>query len=253
MKTKLSNIQAAKLQKLGFTSASTQKNPARIILSISGLEKCGKTHMALTAPGPIALFSTDIGEEGVIGKFISEKDIMVMSVDRVDANAAEQAPKEFERFKTAYLALLRGDEVRTIVLDTATEIWEILRMARFGRITQVMPYQYGPVNAEYRALIREAYSHNKNLILLHKMKAVYVNDKRTEEYERSGFSDTGFLVQINAQVYRYSKEDGGDFALFVKDCRQNPDLNEEELVGPMCSFPILAQMVLPEVDPSNWE
>lgn len=126
-------------------------------------------------------------------------------------------------------------------------------MARFGRLTQVMPYQYGPVNSEYRALIREAYGYNKNLILLHKMKPQYVNDKRTADYDRAGFGDTGFLVQVNTRVYRYSPEDGGDFAIYVEDCRQEPDMVGEELVGPMCSFPFLAGMVLPDIDPKEWE
>ena len=236
----------------GFTDAKTIMTQPRIILSIEGLEKCGKTHFALTAPGPTALFSLDIGEEGVVSKFDS-KDIWIMSIDRVDEDSAEEAPKEYARFKKAYLDLLRGDDVRTIILDTATEIWEILRMARFGRLTQVIPYQYGPVNAEYRALIREAYNYNKNLVLIHKMKPKYVNDKRTSEYERAGFGDTGFLVQVNAQIYRYSPEDGGEFVLYIRDCRQEPDLAGEEFVGPMCTFPFLASMVLPNMNPGNWE
>lgn len=236
----------------GFIDAQTVVTQPRIILSIEGLEKAGKTHFALTAPGPIAFFSLDVGEEGVVSKFDS-KDIWIMSIDRVDEDSAEEAPKEYARFKKAYVDLLRGDDVRTIILDTATEIWEILRMARFGRLTQVMPYQYGPVNAEYRALIREAYNYNKNLILIHKMKPKYVNDKRTSEYERAGFGDTGFLVQVNAQIYRYSPEDGGEFVLYIRDCRQEPDLAGEEFVGPMCTFPFLASMVLPNMDPANWE
>ncbi len=126
-------------------------------------------------------------------------------------------------------------------------------MARFGRLTQVIPYQYGPVNKEWRDLIREAYKHDKNLILLHKMKPQYINDKRTGEYERAGFSDTGFLVQINAQVYRYAPEDGGEFVLSVTDCRQNPDIAGEEFEGDLCCFPFLAQMALPGVDPGMWE
>lgn len=242
----------ASMKKLGFVNAKERVVLPRIIISVCGLEKQGKTHFGLTAPGPIAYFSTDIGEEGVVDKF-SDKEIHIMNVDRVDEDSAEQAPAEFNRFKTAYLAMLRGKEVRSIVLDTATEIWEILRMARFGRLTQVMPYQYGPVNAEYRALIREAYNHDKNLILLHKMKAQYLNDKRTGEYERAGFNDTGFLVQVNAQIYRYSPEDGGDFVLWVKDCRQNPDLAGEEMEGPMCSFPMLASLILPGVGVEEWE
>jgi len=240
------------MKKKGFISAKEREVQPRIVLSIEGLEKQGKTHFALTSPGPIAMFSTDIGEEGVVSKF-GDKDIWIMSIDRVNEDSAEQAPKEYARFHEAYISMLRGNDVRTIILDTATEIWEILRMARFGRLTQVMPYQYGPVNAEYRALIREAYNYNKNLILIHKMKPQYVNDKRTSEYERAGFGDTGFLTQVNIQVYRYSPEDGGEFVVYVKDCRQNPDLAGEEFAGPMCTFPFLASMVLPNMDPTNWE
>jgi hypothetical protein len=128
-----------------------------------------------------------------------------------------------------------------------------LRIARFGRLTQVMPYQYGPVNAEYRNVIREAYKWDKNVILLHKMKAQYINDKRTGEYDRAGFSDTGFLVQVNARAYRYGSEDGGAFAFMVEDCRQEPDLQDMEFEGEMANFPTLAAMVLPSVDPKEWE
>lgn len=239
-------------KKYGFVNAKDKKDKPRIILSISGLEKCGKTHFALTAPGPVAIFSTDTGEEGVVSKF-ENKDVWIMPLDKVNEDSAEQAPKEYTRFHTAYIDMLRGDSVRTIIFDTATEIWEILRMARFGRLTQVMPYQYGPVNAEYRALIREAYNWDKNLILLHKMKPQYINDKKTGDYDRAGFGDTGFLVQVNTQVYRYSPEDGGEFAIHIKDCRQNADLAGEEFSGPLCTFPFLASMVLPNIDPANWE
>lgn len=241
------------LKKLGFQSPNDRATLNRIIMSISGLEKQGKTHFALTAPGPIAIFSTDIGDEGVVEK-VKGKEIQILDVARVgNETPVEEAAAEFERFKTAYTAILRDGDFKTIVLDTATEIWELLRMARFGKLTQVMPYQYGPVNAEYRHLIRDAYGYDKNLILLHKMKPMYVNDKRTADYERAGFGDTGFLVQVNAEVYRYSRDDGGDFAIYIKDCRQNQNLAEEEFVGEMCNFPMIACMVIEGTDPSDWE
>jgi hypothetical protein len=88
-----------------------------------------------------------------------------------------------------------------------------------------MPYQYGPVNDEYRNLVREAYKYDKNLILLHKMRPVYINDKRTGKYERSGFSDTGFLVQVNAEI----QYEDGEFFLTIVDCRHDPSLNGEVL------------------------
>jgi len=208
------------------------ESPDRIILSVEGAEKQGKTHFALTAPGPTILFSLDIGEEGVVQKF---SDVYVMPMGGSNHEA------EFSRFRSVYSEMLADKDVRTIVLDTATEVWELLRMARFGKLTQVMPYQYGPVNAEYRAMIREAYESDKNLILLHKVKAKYVNDKKTNEWERAGFADTGFLVQVNAMVYR--DDDGGEFNIYIRDCRKNPDLAGETLSGPLCNFEILSQMV----------
>ncbi len=231
-----------KMKDIGFMDARERAVSPRIIVSISGLEKQGKTHFALSAPGPTAMFSTDIGEEGVINKFWNDKQIQIMDVG---ARETDRAEEEFDRFKLAYNTVLEEPEIQTIVLDTASEVWELLRLARFGRLTQVMPLQYGPVNNEYRQLIRTAYNYDKNLILLHKMKAQYVNDKWNGEYIPAAFNGTGFLVQVNARIHRYSPTDGGEFALKVGDCRQNPDLAGEELVGPMCSFPMLAGMVLP--------
>ena len=243
----------AKLKKLGFTPAKDIEFHARIIMSVCGLEKQGKTHFAFTAPGPIAIFSTDVGEEGVIEKFRDEKEMHVMEIARIEEDSAEEAPPEWNKFRTAYYTLLKSDDVRTVIVDTATELWELIRLARFGRLTQVKPYHYGPVNAEFRTLIRDAYSYDKNVILIHKMKTKYVKDKRTDEYERSGFSEMGFLVQVNTQAYRDDPEDGGEFNLWIKDCRQNKEMAGEVLEGDMCTFPMMAMMVLPDADPGSWE
>lgn len=242
----------ALMKKAGFRNAKDQGIKPRLIISICGHEKQGKTHWALTAPGPIAFFSADVGDEGVVQKF-EEKDIWVMEVARVE-NEETDHEEEWDRFEKAYKDMLRSTDVRTIVVDTATEVWELLRMARFGRLTQVMPYQYGPVNAEFRALIREAFSWDKNLILLHKMKEIYKGNgpkaTGTGEFMRAGFKDTGYLVQVNAQVYRY---DDGDFCCEIEDCRHDPDLMGFELVGDMCNFQSLGAMVLPMLKPEVWE
>jgi hypothetical protein len=234
----------SRLKGLGFEDAPDGITQ-RLVASISGLEKQGKTHFALTAPDPIAIFNLDIGMEGVANKFRAQgKEIAVY--DTI-IPVADEAEKEWEKLEKAYWAVLKDKWVRTVVLDTATEIWELLRLARFGKLTQVMPYHYGPVNAEYRKLIKAAYDTDKNLILLHKMKPKYVNDKRTAEYERAGFGDTGFLVQVNAQVYRDLPDEGETnpaFNLYVKDCRQNAELVGMELAGDMCTWDMLESMVL---------
>lgn len=240
------------LKKLGAISAGDRVIVPRIIMSISALEKQGKTHFSLTAPAPSVIFSTDIGEEGVVHKF-GDKDINIIEIANFEEGNDVAAEKEWDRYLDTYNAFLNDKDTRTIIIDTATEIWELIRLARFGRLTQVMPYQYGPVNKEFRSMIRKAYDFDKNVVFLHKMRPQYVNDKWNGEYERSGFNTMGFLVQVNAQMYRYSQEDGGEFVLWVKDCRQNPDMADMELEGDMCNFPTMASMVLPEVDPEVWE
>jgi len=236
-----------------FRTAERTALQPRLIASISGLEKQGKTHFALGAPGPVAMFNIDIGLEGVVGKFVDDKDIQVMDIEL--SQEPEKALDEWEAVKTAYMNKLRDPNVRTIIWDTATEMWELVRIARFGKLVQVMPFHYGPVNAEFSKLLKAAYDTNKNLILLNRMKAVYINDKRTKDYERAGFSGTGFLAQVNAQVYRdESDEDGpGEFHCYVKDCRQNPDLAGEVLSGEMCSWQWLASMVVEGTSPEDWE
>ena len=61
-------VQVAKLKALGF-SDDIVETPRRLIASLEGREKVGKTHFALTAPPPILFFNIDIGTEGVVGKF----------------------------------------------------------------------------------------------------------------------------------------------------------------------------------------
>jgi len=247
------------LLKAGFTpkKASTRR---RIIAQVEGHEKTGKTHFAFTAPGPIAYFGLDTGEEGVIEKFLADgkeiitpdesirvPNIVEMSADgpKMDAVAA------WEQMKKAYSACCRSPQVRSIVWDTATEVWELIRLARFGKLAQVMPVQYSPVNAEMRGLIRLAYDSDKNFIMLHKVKPEYVNDKKTGKFERAGFSDTQYLVQLNLRT-EYDHE-SGLFGVTVLNCRQNMTLCDLKFEGDLCSFPMLATMIMPNTSPADWE
>ena len=60
---------------LGFRKAGADAIRHRLIISVDGHEKQGKSHFALTAPQPIALFDVDTGLEGVVEKFEHTKGI----------------------------------------------------------------------------------------------------------------------------------------------------------------------------------
>lgn len=249
----------------GFQRAD-QPTKKRLIISVSGVEKSGKTHFALSAPPPIGVINLDIGLDGVVQKWQGEREIYVMDV-RVNVqelkgvdikDAASEADKAYKKLVKAYKEVL-GD-MRSIVWDNATEVWELLRMARFGKLDHVKPHHYAPVNAEYRELLRMAYDQDKtNLILLHKVKDEYANDQRTGKRVRAGFSDTGFLVQCNATAWRDygSKTDGPPpvpdcFHLSVDDCRQNAELSGMDISGADLNFPALAALIFPDTVEEDW-
>lgn len=251
----MDKVSQKRLEKLGFQLADGVVLP-RLILCLSGMEKTGKTHFALTAPGPIAFFNTDVGMEGVVGKFLEDKEVLVYHA--AVPGDAEKAKEVWSHMYDAYRSVLVDSAIRTLVVDTATEVWELLRYARFGQLTQVMPFQYGPVNAEYRKWLRLAYDSQKNVIMIHKMKPVYINDKRTKDYEPAGFSDMKYVMQVNAQTWKDDPEDldegeAKEHHIYIKDCRQNTDIEGLTLDGDLCNFPTLAMLVLPESRIEDWE
>jgi hypothetical protein len=246
----------------GFTEASTEEK-LRLILNVEGQEKEGKTHFALTAPGPIALIDMDIGLEGVVSKFTKQKKVYVASFNYHEATSPDEWEKMWLKMKQAFMDSLTSKTIRTLICDTATEMWELLRMARFGKLAQVKPHHYAPVNAEFRDLLRKSYDSDKNLILIHKQKKEYVDEKWTGNMERAGFSDIGYAVQANIiswrvtaldETYGKGREDEfKGFGITVRDCRQASELAGTELLEPLNTFPVFASQVFPESEERDWE
>jgi len=259
-----------RMTEIGLVEADDTVYP-RIICSVGGKEKSGKTNFSLTAPDPIAILSTDIGTEGVVNKFkAAGKDIWIYEIEMPEKY--EEAVKiwdgdgssSYPGIQKTYKKLIKIPEIRTIIFDTSTEMWELLRIRRFGRLEKVMPFQYGPVNAEFHRMLRQPYKGQKNLILLHKVKPVYINDVRTSDYENAGFGYTPNIVQVNLETFRTvpkrkcaycDKEDGEHrhWCVKVKDCRQNPNLIDRVFIDRMCSFPILASLIIEGTDVEDWE
>ena len=236
------------LLKMGF-SDEIQEVPRRAVVSLSGKEKTGKTRWALTAPDPIVFFNIDIGTEGVIEKFqtgkgVPKKQILIYNVSvpkEATQNVYENTWNDFKaKAKTSY-----GLKGGTVIFDTGTEAYELNRLARFGKLTQVMPHHYAEVNNEWRDLIRTAYDSDMNTVLVHKLKPRYVNNTRTSEYDVAGFGETAYLVQANVRTFREDNEDQKmpTFGVTIQDCRQNPKINGETLSGPISTFEFLLGMI----------
>jgi len=236
----------------------------RLILAVAAREKQGKTHLSLTAPGPIVTFNADIGLEGVVHKFLPQKEILVYNLavpNAKDRNVEKEATRVWEELEDAVDCALGNPSVRTIVFDTATEIWEIVRLAYFGKLTEVKPHHYAGVNAEFRRFLKRVFATDKNLILNMKMKAEYVNNNRTGEWEMAGFNDTAFIAQAVVYPFRVDKPmkidedttlDKGDFGVRIFESRHNPNANGMVLHGPLATFQFIAATIL-GADPANFE
>lgn len=250
----------AHVAKFVEATASNFKTHSRLIIDLAGEEKTGKTHFAFTCPAPIFEHSFDIGNEGVIDKFLLKKKIMVAEYElevQPDSDAgarevAECANRLWEQFVSNFRDGLASCGNGTTMIDTGTEMWELLRLARFGKLTQIMPQQYTAVNKEMQSLIRECYNHNGSTIFLTKMKPEWENYKdangrdksrKTGSMERSGFKDMPFQVQVVATCNREDQEEGGSvFSVTIDSCRQNPEMNNATIEN--ADFDTLASLVL---------
>lgn len=248
------------MQNAGYVLASGEVDQ-RIILAIDADEKCGKTHFALTAPAPISYISTDFGLDGVVQKFQSYKRIWVceqqIGVEQLLALGADQAAREASKVQRAidkaYAAAL--GKARTIVIDNASDLWEIDRLAEFGKLDKVMAREYGPVNRHFKGRIQAARSQgHTNLILIHQVKDEYLKNERTGKKKRAGFAATGYLVDVNAFMYKNpSEEIPARYHLAITDCRHQPDVEGLDLSGEDLDFPSLAGLIFPQSSRGDWE
>jgi len=233
--------------------------PFRLIWRSYGQEKVGKNHFGLTAPGPIAIQSFDIGLEGVVEKFrhppLGPKEIVFTEYefDKTD-DSQEAAQVICTRFVEDYELALQ--KARTVVWDTESEVWELFRFAEFGMNEQGVstdrPARYVKLNSRYRDLIQLAYDAGVNLQLIQKVKERWKENAKgspvpSGNFEPTGFKEAGYIVQVNLK-HTWEKERG--FIIDVVNCRQNMGIAGDQFEN--LNFPELAQLVFPESQETDW-
>lgn len=249
----------------------------RLAICTEGLEGSGKSHFALSAPKPLAYFILDRGFETGNKKVeealnLSGVDQAFYTFDKADAGsndptviAKAAAEQSWKPLKADLEDALRSQRYRTIVIDSMSEAWEGIRLARFGATEGIIPVQYTPVNNEFRgALIRGPLKMPVNIIWVHKQADEYENKVvqtskgmkevgvKTGRLTRKGFKDFAYAAPIMLTHRRdLTKMMGeGRYSIEVTKCAPNPEV--EGLVLPEFTFSDFAGMVYPEVDASYW-
>jgi hypothetical protein len=238
--------------------------PNRIIMSVASPTKHGKTHWAMSASKPLVYMQLEDGSgEGVI-----DKDKFDFSTIRPaeykfrrPVNVKGQAPKEIKneaekvwaQFTNDFRVNLRLKGLRTIVVDTGNEAFDLAKLAECGTIAPYPAILAAPAKRAWGDLIRMAFDYDKNVILATHLADIYEGDQRTGSKKLRGMAEIAEICQINLRIERLPVDDKGVMhrKMTITECRFAEEHNGFEKND--MSFQEMACIVRPDTDFEDWE
>lgn len=254
-------------------------------LVIEGGEASGKDVLAFKTPGPHAIFAVDPGAKRAITRARSEgKEVHVHDIPFDVPRFIPKQEKEFwiqraEKVKkdiflpyTEAWDAAVASEVRTLIQDTATDIYEMHQAAEFGKLQQNSQLAYGPIKAEYMGMVRRAKRAGKIVVLIHQLGDEYKDtidaqgnkkSERTGKLLRKGMNKVQYLADAIVRTRRREpvtsaipgggrkivKAGGWEVEIILaKNAR---DFDGEVLDNP--SFVDLMSYLDPNTDPAFWD
>jgi hypothetical protein len=209
------------------------------VMSIWGPEKSQKSSLAYTGPKILRVYDFDMGYERAIWRFRDEEEagrITCLSCPTpvhisIKRNEPLKGFRElWAKFVQDYMESLQNPNIKSIVIDTATQCWSICIQAYLQELQenqlailprnpasgeviipqgfkmreQLQPIEYREPNNRMRAVEQAGKGFGKNLILTHYQSATYgkrmvegqVEDYDTGEKELDGFKHTQNLSDI---------------------------------------------------------
>lgn len=249
------------LAALGFQQAMRDA-PRTMFMRVVGMEKTGKTRWSIwDVPQPIGFIDIDKRAASTVAAAQEERRLMKLppiqiypiplSIPTVETPEDQKlAVAEYLRFEAAWNGFLAMEGGGTLVVDTWSECWELIRMAEFGKLLNVKPHHYSPINARFNRLLDNVRDSNKNVILIQKLKERWEDEKPTGKYVPQGFSNTQFKVDTSV-LLKYNKTKK-EFAAEIEFCGLNSGLAGEELSGPVNTFAYLATQCYPGTELEEW-
>ncbi len=225
-----------------------------VFMDIIGPEGSGRTTLALTAPGPIAYLHAAEKKDGIIEPFARIKKIREFNFGGVFRGSTADASKAANAVWVNYMACFSDafNWAKTIIVDTNTEAWELLRLARFGELnpkgrTEAL---YGPVNAEWRSQYKQFRKQNRtNVITIHQVKDKYVDKMVNSKLQsvntgttiRAGQKEIGYLADV---VVRTGRGPNREFLATIEKGWYNAGGTEGiELENELVTFPYIMNLI----------
>lgn len=249
-----------------WQDASATLTRRSVFVSVFGDTGSGRTTWALTAPGPIALLHTTEKIDGIVQPFYQKIGPNGDGTNGLcdfggvfsggQKEIADQAKAKWSLFKTAWYDAFTW--ARTIIVDTDTEAYQLIRLAYFGGLKPTsgrIDVNYGPVNGEWLSVFKYFRQQDRtNVILIGQTSDEYRESKkgdmgqRTGRTIRSGHKSIPYMSDV---IVRTSKEDGV-FSGTIEKGWYNAGAEGLQLEDDMSTFPQIMSLIT-DTDPSEWE
>lgn len=245
-----------------------------MIISVEAMEGCGKTAFGIGAARtgkPVYLQRFDRASEGTLK--LAQKEGLDVRVKDYDFDLVKDeaepgriksvAEEIFQEYQNDYRQIVADGGI--VVPDTFTEVWELARLAEFGKTTQIQPHMYPRLNAKFRHMLNVVVMSSCSAVFIHKLKDVWENKEtanglkssKTGEVERSGFGDIGYAAHVMVRLYRQGMkgdpngedpEPSRDFYMRVLKCNPKADLVGLDIPidDPLGGFNALGEMIFEE-------
>lgn len=248
----------------GWETITDEFTRRTALVEVYGDTGTGRTAWALSAPGPIALIHCSEKIDGLVqrvaanGKVIRAHNFGSTVFRGSPEVIAKQADGVWrlmqERFHEAF------SWARTIVVDTHTDAWELIRLARFGSLKPSggrIDANYGPVNAEFKTMLSAFRGQTEtNVIFIGKTTDEYVKSKSAAMGERtgrtisSGMKQVPFIVDVRVRTHHTFEDE--DFRSVIEKGWFNAHSEGSELTNEDSTFPMVMGLVT-GTDPDEWD
>lgn len=219
----------------------------------------GRTTLGLSAPGPIAIFHAGEKLPGIIEPFAKKIGPHGNGKDGVhnfttnfkggEDEIKKQAMPVLANFHKAWVEA--NSWARTKILDTHTDLYKLVRLARFGKVAQVKPIHYGPVNAEILGFFGDFRSHydpGYNIVAIGKATDEYKADQATGKREQSGQKEIPNCADIIVRTVKAK----GTFKAIIEKGWMNAWTEGTELENEDINWGTLLETVT-QIDAAEWE
>lgn len=256
-----------------WEDAPTEITDRGVIMAVYGDTGSGRTSLALTAPGPIAFAHAGEKIAGVVQKATKQREIRVLNFGAVLTGSPQdivnQAQPVWQKVRKGLMgAMVYQGWARSGVIDTHTELWELLRLAEFGELNPQgrTDSNYGPVNARWRSLFKwhraQDEPKTKNLIVIGQTRDEYTKPKGKGQGERTGRTiwagqkEVHFMADV---VVRTSRDldgeltgEAGGFVATIEKGWYNAAVEGLQLFNDDITFARIMS-IISETDESEWE